>query len=392
MRILVLSFYFPPDLSAGSFRAKALVHHLKETLPKDSEIDVITTLPNRFKSYATEANQHETQGNVCIYRLDMPEAVNGFVHQSRIFISYAKQASRLIKGKHYDLIYATSSKLFTATLAAWFSRRKNAKLYLDIRDIFVDTVKDVVTGPLGKLSTPAFSVLEKWTLRRAHQVNLVSPGFNEYFSRRYPQKDFKYFTNGIDPEVLQMLTEPPQRTEPKILQVLYAGTLGEGQGLDLIVPELAQLSKHQIQFKIIGDGARKVRLEEKLRRLGCENVLIQPPIERDKLMQAYLEADVLFLHLNKQPAFLKVLPSKLFEYAATGKPIWAGIAGYAAQFTQQEIPNSAVFDPTNASQAMTSLEKLSFSHTPRSAFVSKYLRTEIMQSMAEDILRVAKES
>ena len=50
MKILVLSFYFPPDLSAGSYRMSGLVDELLST-SKDIEIDVFTTTPNRYKSY-----------------------------------------------------------------------------------------------------------------------------------------------------------------------------------------------------------------------------------------------------------------------------------------------------------------------------------------------------
>ena len=48
--------------------------------------------------------------------------------------------------------------------------------------------------------------------------------------------------------------------------------------------------------------------------------------------------DVLFLHLNDYSAFRKVIPSKIFEYAATGKPIVAGVSGYAAEFLRHENP------------------------------------------------------
>ena len=69
------------------------------------------------------------------------------------------------------------------------------------------------------------------------------------------------------------------------------------------------------------------------------------PVKRDELIEIYQSADVLFLHLNDFDAFKKVLPSKIFEYAATGKPIWAGVAGYAAEFITSKIENSAVFFP-----------------------------------------------
>ena len=54
MRILLLSFYFRPDLSAGSFRATALVDALLKAHP-GVEIDVVTTLPNRYSAFSPDA-------------------------------------------------------------------------------------------------------------------------------------------------------------------------------------------------------------------------------------------------------------------------------------------------------------------------------------------------
>ena len=51
MRILLLSFYYPPDLSAGSFRAAALVKALTQAGSTGLTIDVLTTVPNRYKSF-----------------------------------------------------------------------------------------------------------------------------------------------------------------------------------------------------------------------------------------------------------------------------------------------------------------------------------------------------
>ena len=48
MKILFLSFYFPPDLCAGSFRAQSLIEGLKKQ-DKITEIEILTTIPNRYK-------------------------------------------------------------------------------------------------------------------------------------------------------------------------------------------------------------------------------------------------------------------------------------------------------------------------------------------------------
>jgi glycosyltransferase involved in cell wall biosynthesis len=104
----------------------------------------------------------------------------------------------------------------------------------------------------------------------------------------------------------------------------------------------------------------------------------------------YHDADVLLLHLGPQAAFEKVLPSKLFEYAALGKPVLAGVAGYPARFIREQIDNAAVFPPCDAAAAVQAFESLRLADCPRPAFVAKYGRAQIAAAMADDVLAVAR--
>ena len=149
--------------------------------------------------------------------------------------------------------------------------------------------------------------------------------------------------------------------------------------------------RDRLRFKVIGDGGRKEALVNALQRAGVENVEILPPMARERLIEAYKDADILFLHLNDYEAFEKVLPSKLFEYAAMGKPVWAGVAGYAADFVRSEISNAAVFHPGDAADAERAFAQLSIRDEVRSAFLTRYARASIMKSMADEILSLQAE-
>lgn len=388
MKLLILSFYYPPDLSAGSFRVSALVKALLEQLPDGSHIDVITTLPNRYSSFSGEAPEVEDSASLTIRRIKLPTHQSGMLDQAKAFMCYARRVRTLVRKEKYQLVFATSSRLMSAALGAYVARRQRIPLYLDIRDIFVDTINDVLPNTSAALLTPLFSLVERWTLGRADKINLVSRGFEEYFLHHYPGKHYSYYSNGIDQEFIDAArgVVPRQRVNGAPAVVLYAGNMGEGQGLHAIVPELSKRLEGKVIFRLIGDGGRRARLEARLRELGCDNVEILPPVKRDQLLQHYQQADVLFLHLNDYPAFKKVLPSKLFEYAAMGKPVWAGVSGYAAEFVRAEIENSAVFPPCDAGEAERVFGGLCLVHTVRSGFIERYDRRYIAQSMARDVL------
>jgi glycosyltransferase involved in cell wall biosynthesis len=390
LRILILSFYYPPDLSACSFRSAALVRALLERLPETVHLEVITTLPNRYDSFTDHALELEELPRLTIHRIRLSAHGSGMRAQAGAFVTYARSTLARVERCRYDLVYGTSSRLMTAALSARVARRKRLPLYLDIRDIFADTIKDVLPAAAARLAQPLFSRVERRTITRADAVNLVSRGFEHYFSSRYPRQRFSFFSNGIDDEFVSAAAAPesvPRRAGGP-LTVLYAGNIGEGQGLHAILPELAGRLEGRATFRVIGDGGRKRLLEAELARAGCTNVEVLAPMRRAQLIDAYRHADVLFLHLNDYPAFRKVLPSKVFEYAASGKPVWAGVAGYAAKFVEAEIENAAVFPPCDADLAVAALAGLRLEVVRRTAFVARYARTRIMSEMAADIARL----
>jgi hypothetical protein len=388
LRILFLSFYYYPDLCAGSFRNTSLVSALKEQISEGSCIDVVTTLPSRYASYSVDAPQREKIGSVAIQRIVLPAHKSGMVDQSRAFVTFARAALKLSESHDYDLVYASSSRMMTAVLGAFIARQNNIPLYLDIRDIFVDTIKDVLSRNLVWAFVPLFSLVERWAVKRAQKVNLVSGGFRKYFEKRYPGKRFSYFTNGIDKEFIEAEPETVRDVATDILEVVYAGNFGEGQGLHFIIPLLAKHFERRMRFKLLGDGGCKAMLEAELQEHCVTNVELLAPINRRGLIEIYQNADVLFLHLNDYDAFLKVLPSKIFEYAAIGKPIWAGVSGFAAEFLNDHVSNTAVFHPCDVQKAIEIFESLELKTQPRQEFVTKFSREDIMCEMATDILDV----
>ena len=113
---------------------------------------------------------------------------------------------------------------------------------------------------------------------------------------------------------------------------------------------------------------------------------------RAVLHEHYREADILFLHLNDHAAFHKVLPSKIFEYAATGKKILAGVAGHAADFLRTEVPDAELFAPCDAAGMVAALDRLIAAEAPvdREAFHKTFARKAIMRRMAQDVLDLAQ--
>tara|TARA_B100001093_G_C26840359_1_gene1020270 strand:- start:1608 stop:2768 length:1161 start_codon:yes stop_codon:yes gene_type:complete len=386
MKILFLSFYFKPDLCAGSFRNTALVNSLKKR-KEVKHIDVITTMPNRYKSYVQNPPKIEITRKVTINRYEIGSHNSGMFDQSKSFFNFAYHTFQHIDDKKYDLIYASSSRLMTGFLGALISKKLKTPIYLDIRDIFTEILLELLPKPISFLLHFPLKIIEKFTINQAKKVNIVSGGFKNYFDKNFNKTKISNFPNGIDNEFIKELKQKKIYSSNRI--ILYAGNIGEGQGLEKILPEFA-IKLKDWNFRVIGDGGTLHKLQKEVNKIGMKNIKILPPISRKKLIEEYLRSDILFLHLNHYKSFEKVLPSKIFEYAATGKPILAGVRGFPNYFIKKNIENASCFEPCNLKEAIRCFAKLKLKTVRRDKFIKKYSRKNQMELLAHDVISSIK--
>lgn len=388
MKILHLTFYFEPDLCAGSFRNTPLFKEIKSQIGNDDFVHVVTTQPNRYSTYKTKAEVVESGKNYKIDRIKIPTHKSGLFDQAISFCVFFYNVIKLVRKEKYDIVLASSSRLFTAFLGRLIAKKNNAYLYLDIRDIFVDTLSDIFSKK-RIIQIPAVALLklvESYTFANANHINLVSGGFKAYFSK-YTKPSFSFYTNGIDEEFLNINTTK-SREKSDVFTITYAGNIGSGQGLEKVIPQAAKLLGNNYHFRIIGDGGTKNLLIQNIASMNLTNVEIINPVSRAELIDYYLNSDFLFLHLNDLDAFKKVLPSKIFEYGAFNKPIIAGVSGFASEFIRDNLQNYILFEPTDVNDMVNQIKAFKITDMDRTDFIEKFARKSIIKKMASSILIV----
>ena len=392
LKIVFFSFYYPPDLSAGAFRASALAKALSKKLANGDELHIITSHPNRYKKHRVKAKNIEVDGQIIIHRIPVPYHDSGMLLQIFTFTAYAFSAYRLCRKLKPKFLIGTTSRLMTGILTGYSAYRLDCKYFLDVRDIFSETISDLFSRKykiLGAVSKFIFNFLEKRLLNGAKGVNVVSEGFPEYFRKAgINTSEWTYFPNGVDKEFKKFKLKK-QINAKKNKIILYVGNIGSGQALESILPGVAKKINDSYRFLVVGDGGMKSSLCKIIKDKDIHNIEILPPVQRFELIRYYQEADILFLHLNDIPAFRRVLPSKIFEYAALGKPIIAGIGGYSAKFMRDNVPHAIVFEPGNLNQCVASIKKgesLMIDNNQIEIFINKYAREKIMNEMASHIL------
>ena len=267
MKLVFFSFYFPPDLSAGSFRSSALCDALKNKLNNNDELHVITSHPNRYKSHLIKADDFEINGNIKIHRIKVPSHNGSMFSQVITFFVFSYFSIKLSKQIKPDFLIGTSSRLMTAYLTYFCSRIQKLEYFIDLRDIFSETISDIFSLKnkyLGNFLRNFFIFLEVRVLRSASGVNVVSQGFPDYFnSLGIDTSRWFFYSNGIDKEFLYL--RPVQNNiKKKIKTILYAGNIGDGQGLDIIIPSMLNDLDSQYRFLVVGDGGSLVKLKNSI--------------------------------------------------------------------------------------------------------------------------------
>ena len=385
MKILIFSFYHPPDLSAGSFRIGSLLKELSK-YSSSIEIDVITTRPNRYKSHDKSIIHEDYEFKFNIHRVDVPSHKSGILDQTKSFIYFLIKAIKISRNINPDIIFATSSRLMTAALAAYVSRIKKVDLILDIRDIFTDSVKEIFNPFVSYFIYPIIKLIEKFTFQTASKINIVSNGFREHIMKIAPNSEIFVYPNGVDDLFLQHKNLIHNNKSFK--NILYVGNIGEGQGLHKIIPQVAQELGDKIHFTIIGDGGRANLLKNIINKENINNIKLIDAMPRSSLLNYYDQADILFLHLNDYDCYKKVLPSKIFEYASLEKPIIAGVGGYAKNFLNDEVPWAQTFKPCSAIECIKAIKNINNSKIDSRSFKQKYKRSSIMEKFVINLFNI----
>ena len=259
---------------------------------------VCTTLPQRY-GHMKGVLKYEKLDKINIVRFYTPEHGNSFLRQLISYLYFAINALSYayINRKKYDYIFATSSRLGTGLLGYIISRITKKPLSLDIRDIFSDNVQSInfFKGFIGKIFVKVFRKIEKQIISNASWVNFVSPGFFKYSHIKNIGKNIHLFTNGIDEIFINnrdsILKTDYLKVKDRILNITYAGNIGFGQGLELIVLPLAIHYKNKICIKLIGDGSSVNLIKKGIENSRLDNIQVISPVDRSKLLEYYNNTD-----------------------------------------------------------------------------------------------------
>lgn len=343
MRIIFFTHYFPPE---GNAPASRTYEHCVRWAEQGVEVTVITCAPNVpngvvYDGYKNRLwPQRETVGKIKVIRVWTLIAANaGGLPRILNYVSYMFSAvfAFLFFCKRPTLIIATSPQFFCGWAGTISSILKWCPFVLEIRDIWPESIIAVGAMKEGFL-TRCLERLEKWMYRSATQIVAVGRGYQQAILKRTPDlKNISVVTNGVDLETFAPLPVDEEFLKQWNLEgrfvCSYVGTIGLAHGLDVVLGAAEILKKQgrtDIKFCLVGDGANRQSLESTSVKLGLQDLVVfTGRLPKQEMASVLASSDALLIHLKPCDLFTTVLPSKMFEAMAMGRPIVMGVDGEA---------------------------------------------------------------
>lgn len=336
-RIIILTQWFDPE---PTFKG---IVFARELVRKGFDVEVITGFPNYpggklYPGYRVKPFQREIIDGVTVTRLPLyPDHSQSTYRRILNYASFA--ASSLIYGlffaKRADVIYAYHPPLTVGVVAALLRLLRRMPVVYDIQDMWPDTLK--ATGMLNnERLLKLIGWLCRWVYRRVDHIAVLSPGFKRLLIERGVSEDkIDVIYNWADEQSLAQPTGilPPGFPGPENFRVLFAGNMGRAQALGTVL-EAAQVLERlhkKISFVLVGGGIEVSNLQRQAADMRLSNVYFFPPVPMNEIGTLLSSADLLLVHLRKDPLFQITIPSKTQAYMAVGKPILMGVDGDAAE-------------------------------------------------------------
>ncbi len=336
MKILIFTQHYPPDLGAQSFRIEALVEAL---IKREHHVSIITSRPHRYDIQENiKFKEYEKHTNLEVFRIKGGKKNDTFLRRPLNYLTFMFNSflcSLKIKFNTLEnnLILATSPPITAAVAALIVCMLKKEKFVLEVRDLWPDTLIELAIFK-NKLIIRLLKYIEKTLYQRADLIISVTQDIkNKIIKKGISENKIKVFTNGLDKdfvldnsikEIKKEIRKKYNLPENSFI-ISYIGNIGISQRLEILIEAAKKYIDKNIVFLFVGDGLEKKKILKLSKDNHVEkNVIFIPPLPREKVKEIYELTDILFLQLRKLPVFEGAIPSKIFEYLGSGKPIIYG--------------------------------------------------------------------
>ncbi|MBI5892262.1 MAG: WcaI family glycosyltransferase [Deltaproteobacteria bacterium] len=332
--IVIYSIHYYPELiGIGVFN-----HEMAQYLAKkDLDVTVVTAFPwypywKVMDGYKGRLLMTEELGGINVKRsyVYSPQKVNSktrIIHETIFAVSSLLNIFPLLF-KKVDAVFTVCPPLQIGLIARLFCMLKRIPLIFHVQDLQVDAAFDM--GMLkSRFLLNVLTKVEKYLFKKATMLTTISSGMRgKIIGKGIDEKDVSMMPNWIDTDYIKPMPRNNKfRAEYGISEgkflALYAGNIGEKQGVDIVI-DVAEMTqdKKEIFYVIAGEGANRAKLQAKIEEKRLNNMMLMPLQSREMLPYMLAAADISLI-IQKKAIGDIVMPSKILNIMASARPVVA---------------------------------------------------------------------
>lgn len=325
-KLLIITSYYPPDYAATG----QLIEQLANNLGKEEiEVNIFTGQPG----YAF--NQEYAPSREELYNLNIRrsktsrivsqrirgKAINGFVFFLRAILHIMRNSSGS------NLLLITTAPPFLSIVGyIGYLLRKLPYICL-IYDLYPDVVVALHILPEKNFMVKLWRKINYLVWKNAKEIIVISETMKERIMSRYPDLATKInvISNWSNPDIIKPIKKEDNWFAKKYqltnqFTVLYSGNFGRCHDLDSILNAAKLLKDKPIKFLFIGDGAKLLHCQEKVKEYGLDKVLFLPFQDKEVLPYSLTSCDLGLVTIAHNLEGI-IAPSKLYGIMAAEKPV-----------------------------------------------------------------------
>jgi glycosyltransferase involved in cell wall biosynthesis len=209
-----------------------------------------------------------------------------------------------------------------APLAWWLARQTGARLVVDaFTSIYDSAVWDRGSARPGSAAARRYALIDRAALRLADLILTDTAQHRDYFVRTFgaPQQKFAVIPVGASRE---WFTAPDASGEGNGLLAQFYGSYIPLHGVEVILQAIGKLGADSgLRFELVGRGQTYAEARALADTLGLSATLFREPVAAERLPALVARADISLGIFGTTPKAARVIPNKVFQTLALGKPV-----------------------------------------------------------------------
>jgi glycosyltransferase involved in cell wall biosynthesis len=228
--------------------------------------------------------------------------------------------------RSFDTVIVSMPPITLAPVALAAAWRHRAVLVVDVRDVFPDIAIAMGEWRSEGILARAVEWIARRVYRRADLIVAVTPTALTQIARRGVDRSRLVLARNAAEHSSTIRGTPSARDG---FTAIYAGNLGLATDVDLLLDTAALLAQDHVTIEIVGGGAQKAHVDERIRNESIRNVSLKGSLPRAEAMRAVADADVSIVTLRK--GIGESVPTKLYDSIAVGCPVVVAAEGEASK-------------------------------------------------------------